>query len=289
MEKKQLKKYTAELWNDRRFALGECPNYVPSLGRYSWVDIINGELWILDQGGDLRSFSLGQPIGAAVPVKDSEALILAAMDGLYKFEKGGAKLIHSMKDAYAPYQRSNDAKSDPAGRLWFGSSAIDDDHEPCGDLYRFSDGKAVIMQENTQIANGMAWRSDNKEFYFSDSVYRAVFAYDYDLVTGNISGRRELFKIEDGVPDGMCIDTDDNLWVAVWGGNRVEKRSGATGELLAVIEVPAVQTTSCCFGGENMDTLIITSAAVGQTGEYDGCLFRCRVDARGKAPDGVMI
>ena len=144
-------------------------------------------------------------------------------------------------------------------------------------------------KESTKIANGMAWRSDNKVFYFSDSVYHAVFAYDYDLVTGNISGRRELFKIEDGVPDGMCIDTDDNLWVAVWGGNRVEKRSGATGELLAVIEVPAVQTTSCCFGGENMDTLIITSAAVGQTGEYDGCLFRCRVDARGKAPDGVMI
>ena len=95
--------------------------------------------------------------------------------------------------------------------------------------------------------------------------------------------------MEQGVPDGLTIDTEDNLWVAIWGGSRVEKRDGRTGEKLLEIKLPAVQTSSCCFGGPDMDTLFITSAAVGQNGEYDGCLFACRVDARGPEPDHVKI
>ena len=81
--------------------------------------------------------------------------------------------------------------------------------------------------------------------------------------------------------DGMCIDSQDNLWVAFWGGSRIEQRSTKDGSLLAVVNVPAKNVTSCCFMGDNLDTLFITSAATGQTGELDGCLFTCKVDVKG--------
>ena len=87
----------------------------------------------------------------------------------------------------------------------------------------------------------------------------------------------------------MCIDSEDNLWVAVWGGRRIEKRSSVTGELLARVDVPAENTTSCCFCGENLDTLLITSSGEGLSGEYDGCVFTCKVDTKGCPPDYAII
>ena len=95
--------------------------------------------------------------------------------------------------------------------------------------------------------------------------------------------------MEDGVPDGMCIDENDNLWVAIWGGNRVEQHSTLNGEKLARIYVPAEHVSSCCFSGEHLDTLTITTAGEGLSGKYDGCLFTCRVDSKGKKPDLAKI
>lgn len=274
-----------------RYSLGECPFFDPRSGRLSWVDIINGRLLVLEESRVKTGFYLGQPIGAAVLLDGSDGFLLAARDGLYVYENGEARRVKDLTGIYKSYWRSNDAKADPAGRLWFGATADDGIHGPEGRLFCFdpSGGTVRCMQDGTKIANGMAWSSDRKSFYFSDSEEHAVFKYDYDEATGDISGRRVLFKVEQGVPDGLTIDTEDNLWVAIWGGNRVEKRDGRTGEKLLEIKLPAVQTSSCCFGGPDMDTLFITSAAVGQSGEYDGCLFACRVDARGPEPDHVKI
>jgi len=283
-----------EILVKEKHLLGESPFYDPRSKTFTWVDILRGEFWRLSETGEKTCFALGQPVGAAVPAgkKNAEkafSYVLAAKDGLYLWQKDEASLLYALIDIYQDWQRSNDAKADPAGRLWFGSSCADDDHAPAGNLYRYEGNEAVLMQAGTKIANGMAWSSDRKSFYFADSEEHAVFVYDYDLWTGNIKNRRVLFTVENGVPDGMCIDTEDNLWLAVWGGSRVEKRSGRTGELLDVISLPAVQVTSCCFGGEKMDMLYITSAATGLTGEADGCVFRCRVGARGKAPDYFKV
>lgn len=160
-----------------------------------------------------------------------------------------------------------------------------DDHEPEGNLYIYQDGMVKCQVPDTKISNGMAWSSDKRHFYFSDSEKHAVYVYDYNEADASIGNVRVLFEITDGVPDGMTIDSEDNLWVAIWGGSRVEKRSGVNGELLDVINLPAKQVSSCCFGDEDMQTLYITSAAVGLDGEYDGCLFKCRTKSRGVAPD----
>ncbi|MBR3040306.1 MAG: SMP-30/gluconolactonase/LRE family protein [Lachnospiraceae bacterium] len=271
-----MKKYQAVLFDRQKFALGESPFYDARFKRYSWVDIINGELWTL-RDGEKKSFSLGQPIGAAIPLSDSDGFYLAAMDGLYIYENGEAKLLCPLNSVFKNYWRSNDAKTDPFGRIFFGASVADDDHEAEGALFCYDKGKITCLQDNTKIANGMAWSSDRKSFFFSDSLEYAVFKYDYDPKTGMIGNRRKLFSVENGVPDGMCIDLDDNLWVAIWGGNRIEKRDGKTGELLAEIEVPAKQTSSCNFLDDGK-TLFITSAGVGLDGESDGCLFTCEVD-----------
>ena len=280
-----MEQYTAKCLGKEKYALGESPYYDPATGYFSWVDIINNRFYIRKSENNTECFELGQPIGAAIPRRDG-GYLLAARDGMYVYRNGRADLYLDLKNTYKPYWRSNDAKADPMGRIFFGASVEDEQaHGPEGALFCYDNGSISIRQDNTKISNGMAWSSDRKSFYFSDSLEHAVFRYDYDEKTGTIGGRRVLFEVENGVPDGMCIDSEDNLWLAVWGGNRIEKRSGASGEKLGEIYVPAKQTSSCCFGDRDLKTLFITSAGVGLDGEYDGCLFAARLEVCGVAPD----
>ena len=275
-----MKQFTAKLFDFNKYDLAESPFYTREYRRYSWVDIPKGELWTMQYGVKNR-FSLGQPIGAAVPLADKNGFVLAAKDGLYTYENGSATLLYPLDKIFRPYWRCNDAKADPLGRIWFGASVADDDHEPEGALFCYDRGVVKCMQENTKIANGMAWSYFQTKFYFADSLEHAVFQYDYDLETGEISNRTVLFTVENGVPDGMCIDADDNLWLAIWGGKRIEKRSTANGKKLAEISVPAEHVTSCYFG-EQKNTLFITTSGMGLNGMEDGLLYTCEVD--GAAP-----
>ncbi len=283
-----MKKYTAQPISAEKYRLGESPFYDPRYSRLSWVDILEGKIYSRYADGRTEFFDMEQFVGAAVPLERSMGFAAAGTDGLYIVENGKKSLLCDLKGVYEPFLRSNDAKADPKGRLWFGSSCADDSHEAQGALYRY-DGIVCVMQDNTKISNGMAWNSAKDRFFFSDSLYYGVFAYIYDNESGEISGRSRLFDVENGVPDGMCIDSNDNLWVAVWDGHRIECRSSRTGEKLAEVEVAAKRPTSCAFGGDDMQTLYITTSGDGLDGEYDGCLFACRVDAAGKAPDKAVI
>lgn len=284
-----MRTWQAKPLSDKKYRLAEGPYWDPRFQRISWVDILEGCLYTQGPDGDTRRFSLGQPLGAAVPLAGSEGFLLAARDGLYALEGDRARLLYDLRAEYGPGRRSNDAKADPRGRLWFGCMEMDEEHAVGGRLYRYDGGRVRVMQENTRLSNGMAFSRDRKRFYFSDSRCGCVFVYDYDDESGGIKNRRVLFEVEGGVPDGLCIDADDQLWLAVWGGRRVEKRSGETGEKLGEVQVSAEHVSSCCFMGENYDTLLITTAGEGLSGEYDGCLFACPVDARGLPPDLAVI
>ncbi len=276
--------FTAERFSfDRRFELAESPFYDRRTGILSFVDIMGHSFYMLegfDGSGKAErcvSCDMGQMIGAAVPAREPGSYTLAMTDGLYLFDGKEKRLLFDLTGVYEPYRRSNDAKLDPEGRLFFGSSTWDENYEPGGNLYCY-DGKGVrILQAHTKISNGMAWTKDASRFLFSDSLEHCVFSYDYDRKTGNISNRKVLFRVQDGVPDGMCIDGDDNIWLAVWGGSRIECHSSADGSLLAVVNVPALQVSSCCFYGGDADRLFITSAGEHLSGEDDGRLFCCRV------------
>ena len=279
-----MKEYRAAVLVPEKHGLGESPFYDAARERLSWVDITAGKLCTLS-GGRRECIDLREEAGAAIPLRTGEFLI-AGKKSLWILRNGERLEIADMKGLYRDFQRSNDAKADPFGRVYFGSSVLDgDSHEACGNLYRYDRGKVDVVQPDTLISNGMAWSADRKTFFFSDSLYHAVFAYDYDPDTGDISGRREIFRIGGGVPDGMCIDTQDRLWVAVWGGRRIECRNPATGETEAVVHVPAEHVTSCCFWGKAMNQLFITTSGNGLRGEQDGYLFACEVDAEGTGTD----
>ena len=283
-----MKNYTAELFSNEKYQLGESPFYDSRTKTISWVDITEGKLFTLGADGSRRVYSYGQAVGSAVPADKPDTYIIAGTDGLYLEKADGSSpvLIQKLSDYFESYQRSNDAKADPAGRLFFGSSVDDGIHEASGNLFCLdpvNGGKIEVLQPDTKISNGMAWSRDHKKFYFSDTLQYAVFEYDYDISTGKISNRKVLFKTEEGkgFTDGMCIDADDNLWVAFWEGSRIEQRSTKDGSLLATVKVDAKNVTSCCFIGDALDTLFITTSGRGQNGEHDGCLFTCKVDATG--------
>ncbi|MCR5046566.1 MAG: SMP-30/gluconolactonase/LRE family protein [Treponema sp.] len=282
-----MKTYTAQVFSKEKFSLGESPFYDSRTKTMSWVDIPKGTLYTQTMDGEKNSFCLGQAIGSAVPGQKEGSYILAATDGLYLLENGKASLVKKLTDFYESYQRSNDAKADPAGRLWFGSSVDDGIHEASGNLFCLDGGKVFCREANTKISNGMGWSRDCKKFYFSDTLQKAVFSYDYDLSTGLISNKKVLFTPDEarGLTDGMCIDADDNLWVAFWGGSRIECRSTKDGSILATVNIDAKHVTSCCFIGERLDTLLITTSGNDLTGEHDGCLFTCKVDERGRECD----
>ena len=280
---------TAQVFDDRRYRLAESPFYIPETGIFSWVDILAGKFYLMSPGGKISCHDMHQQIGALVPAVGTNIYIVAGKDALYLYDNGKVSRYLELGDHFRSYQRSNDSKADPRGRLWFGSSVDDDGHTESGNLFRY-DGRLVkIMQPDTLISNGMAWNSRRDRFYFSDSSYHAVFVYDYENETGDISGRRVLFEVSNGVPDGMTIDSDDNLWVAIWGGRRIEKRDSVSGELLEIISVDAQNVTSCCFYGDNMDKLFITTSGEGLEGANDGKLFTCNTASRGLFPDRALL
>lgn len=277
-----VKHYKAEIFDKNHYELAEAPFYDERTGLISFVDILNHKFYTIDKDNKYYCFDAGQMIGSAIPGEKEGTYVLAGTDGLFILENDSKQKFCDVTNIYESYQRSNDAKADLRGRLFFGSSTYIDDYEASGNLFCYSQDGIKVMQANTKLSNGMAWGSDKKSFYFSDSMEHAVLKYDYDIETGAISNRRVLFTVDEsvGVPDGFCIDSNDNIWLAIWGGHRIECHSGEDGSLLAMVEVDAEQTSSCCFIGDS-NKLFITTAGVGVNGEHDGCLFTCEVDATG--------
>jgi len=158
-------------------------------------------------------------------------------------------------------------KFHPDGYLFLGSMAYENQSNE-GAFYRLSkDGKKLQrLFGDVGISNGMDWSTDLTKMYYIDTLTMKVEVFDY--YQGEISNRRTLVQIKDGMgyPDGMCADANDNIWVAFWLGSAVRCFDGRTGELLEEIKLPVQKVTSCCFAGEKLDQLIITTA-VGNPGE----------------------
>ena len=167
-----------------------------------------------------------------------------------------------------------------------------DESEGAGSLFVLDADLSVrTMADNVSISNGLAWSADGHTLYYIDTPTCRVDAFDFDPDTGNISNRRTVLRIPDGMgyPDGMSIDEEDMLWIAFWDGWGVRRWDPRTGKELARIEVPAARTTACCFGGENVDQLFITSARTGLSDAdlaqqpHAGGLFQVDVGVRGRS------
>ncbi|XP_050428277.1 uncharacterized protein LOC126838155 [Adelges cooleyi] len=190
-----------------------------------------------------------------------------------------------------PGNRLNDGKADATGRLWVGSMGPEMEdlpghyHKSRGTLFSVElDGSIVVRVPNVSISNGLAWSSNNKEFFYIDTYKWAVVGFDFDITSGELANPRVIFDLKtknvSGDPDGMTIDSDGNLWVACFNSNHILKINPSTGKLLQSVKLPAYQITSAAFGGPNMDELYVTTAGYQLTDEQytrrpdSGSLFR---------------
>lgn len=235
-----------------------------------WVDILSNALYVYDPAtGENRHYDIGQHVGTVV-LRESGGVALALADGFafYDLESGELEMLAD-PESHLPNNRFNDGKCDPGGRFWAGTMAYNE-QKVQGSLYRLDPDRSVHkMLENVGISNGIVWSHDKSTMYFIDSTAFTVRAFDYDNASGDISNERVIVTVpqEMGLPDGMAIDADGNLWVAHFNGSRVRCWDPHTGQVIDEIVLPATQITSCAFGGPDLETLYITSAAVGLDGD----------------------
>lgn len=262
--------------------LGEGPVWDPKQQRLLWVDILSGHIHQFYPASQKHTvFDAGQMVGS-VALTTSGQLIAALRNGFHLINLD-AELISPIGDPeeHLPENRFNDGKCDPAGRFWAGTMSIHDTPE-AGALYMLdSDFQITTKTENIGCSNGLAWSADNSTFYYIDTATQAVVSYSYNIENGTISNPTTCILIpkEDGYPDGMSIDTEGMLWIALWDGWKVVRYNPSTGQKLLELSLPVARPTSCCFGGESYQDLYVTSARTGlsetelKDQPYAGSLF----------------
>jgi sugar lactone lactonase YvrE len=243
--------------------LGEGPTWFPDEGVLRWVDILRGRLHTIRiDGTDRRTRQFDHPISAAVPRRGG-GMAIAGDSGVLLLDADGRVESVCPVEARSSSNRLGDVGVDPAGRLWLGT--LDRDMlVGRGALYRLDpDGRLTQVLGGTSVANGIGWSPTGDRMYFIDSATWRIDVFNYDLGDGAATDRRPWVSIDhaDGSPDGLAVDSEGGVWVALWAGGQV-RRYDADGRLDAVLAVPVRQVTSCCFAGPKLDTLVITSARV---------------------------
>jgi sugar lactone lactonase YvrE len=237
-----------------RYELGEGPLWDPRRERLLWVDILAGKVF----AGRLDPFEVTDTwefdgFATAVAVAADGSLLVAERETLTRVAPGGQRTEVARVLPPGCGSRLNDGAVDPSGRFLVGSMALDG---RTGEelLVRLENGGCTTLDRDLTLSNGLAWTPDGAGLYSIDSADRMVRVRDYPG-----GERRDLFEITGGLPDGMCLDSDGNLWIAVHGAGRVECRSPG-GTLFGVIELGVPQPTSVAFAGPGLDVLVITTA-----------------------------
>lgn len=231
-------------------------------------------------------FKTTQPITALAPCQDGTSFVAATTSGFGLLE-WDTRTLESLGEVAREGTRMNDGKCDPLGRFLAGSMAhnLEDSQGELFALERDLTIRPVLT--NVTISNGLDWSSDGATMFYVDSATCGIDAFDYDVEAGVLRRRRKLVSVRrrEGLLDGLAADADDFIWVAVAYSGQV-RRYSPTGELADVIEVPAPVVTSCCFGGEDLSTLFITTAAeyvpvTGAAVADQGALFAVQVPTPG--------
>ena len=285
----------AELILDSRAMVGEGPIWDHRRGKLLWVDIPANAVHEFDprSGADTVS-DVGQPVGAVGLCKNG-GLVAAVRDGFAVLPPGGpavSDVIEVEKDR--PGSRMNDGKCDCRGRFWAGTMAWE--HTPgAGSLYCLQRAEgcfrvSTVLRDIT-IANGLDWSPDHQRMYYIDSATQRIDVFDFNADRGTVENRRTFVEILPavGLPDGMTVDAEGGVWVALFGGGKV-RRYTADGRVDLEVRLPVTLATSCAFGGPELDELYITTARHRLTREETpkqptaGGIFVCRPGPVGRLP-----
>ena len=251
-----------ELVLDARAELGEGPRWDARAQRLLWVDIMRGRVHAFRPGhAACRSVDVGRPVGALAGTADG-GIVLAVAGGFARldWDSGQVRMLAAV-EADRPQNRMNDGACDPAGRFWAGTMALDEG-PGAGALYRLDpDGTVRTMLTGVSISNGIDWSLDGRRMYYVDSPTRRIDVFDLDGQSGGITNRRPFATIpaEAGIPDGLTVDADGFVWLALWGGAAL-RRYAPDGTLERTVPLPVSHPTSCAFGGAALDELYVTSA-----------------------------
>lgn len=244
--------------------LGEGPVWDERAQDLLFVDILGERVHRFSPTtGAHSSFQTGAVVGAVVLSEDG-GLLLACHDRFVHSDASGAHQVPVEGfRADGSLVRFNDGKVDPWGRFLAGTMGWDVS-KPIGALHMlWPDHSVTTLVEQVSISNGLAWSADRRTMYYIDTPTHRIDAFDVDPGSGVLSARRPVVEVADGSPDGMTIDDEDCLWVALWDGGRVQRYSPG-GQLLAEVQVPeGGYVSSAAFGGAEMSTLYITTARSG--------------------------
>lgn len=265
-----MKTFRAEAVSGESYELGEGPLWDAARQRLLWVDInagnVHSGVWSHGEVVPRNRFEFPATVGAVVCSASGELLVAGerelwtvALDGT---RTAGVQLIEDGRAS-----RLNDGGCDPSGRFLVGSLALDG-REKQESLVRVEGSDFTIIDDDLTLSNGLAWSPDGRSMYSVDTTSGRVWIRDYE----SLGPRREFLHITEGSPDGLCVDVDGNLWIAIWGAGEVRCHT-PEGKHVTTVEVAAPNTTSVAFIGPSLDTLLITTAG--------GRLFACDLGISG--------
>ncbi|GGP99064.1 SMP-30/gluconolactonase/LRE family protein [Streptomyces mutabilis] len=243
-------------------ALGEGPTWDPATGRLLWIDILNSRIHTYAPATGRRTVRRTEQHVGAVKPRAGGGVVLNLRDGVGLLDPDGTfRWLHR---EVVPGRRANDAAVAPDGTLWAGTMRYDE-APGGGTLSRVAgDGTVTTVLDDVTVSNGTGWSPDGRLMYYVDTPTRRIDVFDVAAPDGRITGRRPLAVIEEGAgfPDGLCVDAEGCVWVALWDGGAV-RRYTPSGELDRVIVLPVPRVTACAFAGPGLTDLYITTARVG--------------------------
>lgn len=265
------------------YQLGEAMRWDQAVGRLRWVDIPRGMVFsasLEEEFSARQDVVLEGAVSAVVPSSQGGLLLAAGSRLAFVDPSGQTRFGASFLRGTG--RRLNDGCCDAMGRFFVGSVT---DGRILADegLYRFVDmGRPELVRSDLHHTNGLGWSPDGERMYLVDSVPGDVWGADYDLRSGDPTGWRVLFRVEGGLPDGMAVDAEGALWIAVWGAGEV-RRYSPSGRLLSTVRVPTPFVTSIALAGPDRRSMVITTAR-GESPDSEphaGALFHARVDVPG--------
>jgi sugar lactone lactonase YvrE len=238
---------------------GEGPVWWPGWGGLRWVDMLAGDVLSLRADGSIGRIDVGE-IAAALRPRRAGGAVIGVRRGFALEEPHGT--VRALPELWSGDEvRMNEGSCDPDGRFWCGSMAYDE-RPGGGALYRLDpDGATTRVLDGVTISNGLEWTADGTRAYYVDTPTQEISIFAYDAEAG-LHDRRRFAAVDGAQPDGLTVDVEGGVWVALYDGHAV-RRYGPSGTLDAEVPVPAGRVTACTFGGEGLDRLFITTSREG--------------------------
>jgi sugar lactone lactonase YvrE len=259
--------WIAEPCTTEAFYLGESCRWDEVRQELYWVNVDAGEFFRATAEGPrldvIRRYDLGGYVTAVAPMEDrSDGWLVARDQSLFSLsESGELSELATPEARNVGVVRTNDGAADPWGRYWIGSMAFDEG-DGRASLYSFHESSGVTTElSGVTISNGLGWSLDRRTMYYVDSAPGTIFTFDVDE-EGGVTNQRVFAQLDgarEGSPDGLCVDAEGAIWVALWGGYQV-RRYAPSGEVIGRVAISTAQPSCCAIGGTNATTLYITTA-----------------------------